>query len=87
MSQAARFSFVARFGPVGGTRQEIAGGRRLPGEIAPGVHDHHCVRDFAWQAASARDFLTRSADWPETRYERKARRLGHEVWYFKFRRI
>ncbi len=41
-------------------------------------------RDFEWQAASAADFLTRPADWPETRYERKARRKGHEVWYFRY---
>jgi tRNA (guanine-N7-)-methyltransferase len=47
----------------------------------------HQRRDFEWQAASAHDFLTRPADWPETRYERKARRQGHEVWYFIFRRI
>lgn len=44
-------------------------------------------RDFAWQARAAKDFLTRPDDWPETRYERKARRQGHEVWYFIFRRI
>lgn len=44
-------------------------------------------RDFAWQAASAADFLTRPADWPETRYERKARRQGREVWYFKYTRV
>jgi tRNA (guanine-N7-)-methyltransferase len=44
-------------------------------------------RDFVWQAESAADFLTRPADWPETRYERKARRQGHEVWYFIFRRV
>jgi tRNA (guanine-N7-)-methyltransferase len=42
---------------------------------------------FDWQVSSAADFLTRPADWPETRYERKARRLGHEVWYFRWRRI
>lgn len=42
---------------------------------------------FAWQVATARDFLTRPADWPETRYERKARRLGHEVWYFRYFRV
>lgn len=41
-------------------------------------------RDFTWQAASGRDFLERPADWPETRYERKARRQGHEVWYFRY---
>lgn len=44
-------------------------------------------RDFEWQATSASDFLTRPDDWPETRYERKARRLGHEVWYFRYLRV
>ncbi len=42
--------------------------------------------DFEWQARTAQDFLTRPADWPETRYERKARRMGHEVWYFRYLR-
>ena len=41
---------------------------------------------FDWQVETASDFLTRPADWPETRYERKARRLGHEVWYFRYLR-
>jgi tRNA (guanine-N7-)-methyltransferase len=41
-------------------------------------------RDFEWQIEDAQDFLTRPDDWPETRYERKARRLGHEVWYFRY---
>jgi tRNA (guanine-N7-)-methyltransferase len=44
-------------------------------------------RDFEWQANSAADFLSRPADWPETRYERKARRQGHEVWYLKYLRV
>lgn len=44
-------------------------------------------RDFEWQAREPADFLVRPDDWPETRYERKARRQGHEVWYFRFRRI
>lgn len=43
--------------------------------------------DFEWQAGSAADFLTRPDDWPETRYERKARRMGHEVWYFRYVRV
>ncbi len=43
--------------------------------------------DFRWTARTAADFLTRPADWPETRYERKARRSGHEVWYFRYVRI
>jgi tRNA (guanine-N7-)-methyltransferase len=41
-------------------------------------------RDFTWLAHSAADFLQRPADWPETRYERKARKHGHEVWYFRY---
>ncbi|TXJ25510.1 MAG: tRNA (guanosine(46)-N7)-methyltransferase TrmB [Afipia sp.] len=43
-------------------------------------------RDFEWLARTPGDFLTRPADWPQTRYEAKARRKGHEVWYFRFRR-
>ena len=49
--------------------------------------------DFAWAAATPADWQTRPADWPQTRYEAKARRLGqarrlgHEVWYFRYRRI
>jgi tRNA (guanine-N7-)-methyltransferase len=45
-------------------------------------------QDFIWQVNSPQDFLTRPDDWPETRYERKARAVyGHEVWYFRWRRI
>ncbi len=43
-------------------------------------------RDFRWLAGTPHDFLTRPDDWPETRYERKARARGHEVWYFRYRR-
>ena len=43
-------------------------------------------RDFHWTATTARHFLERPDDWPETRYERKARRHGHEVWYFRYLR-
>jgi tRNA (guanine-N7-)-methyltransferase len=43
--------------------------------------------DFEWLAESANDFLTRPGGWPETRYEAKARRKGHEVWYFRYRRV
>jgi tRNA (guanine-N7-)-methyltransferase len=41
-------------------------------------------RDFEWAARTPADWQTRPADWPETRYEAKARRLGHEVWYFRY---
>ena len=40
--------------------------------------------DFRWTAQTPRDFLERPADWPETRYERKARRHQREVWYFRY---
>ncbi len=42
--------------------------------------------DFEWLAESAGDFLNRPGGWPQTRYEAKARRKGHEVWYFRYRR-
>jgi tRNA (guanine-N7-)-methyltransferase len=45
------------------------------------------TKHFAWQVKTAADFLNRPADWPETRYERKARRQGHEVWYFRYLRV
>lgn len=44
-------------------------------------------RDFIWTARHPQDFLQRPADWRETRYERKARRQGHEVWYFTYVRL
>jgi tRNA (guanine-N7-)-methyltransferase len=45
-------------------------------------------RDFNWQITRAADFQTRPTDWPETRYERKARTVyGHEVWYFRYLRV
>ncbi|MBC2670030.1 tRNA (guanine(46)-N(7))-methyltransferase TrmB [Novosphingobium piscinae] len=41
---------------------------------------------FDWLCERPEDFQRRPGGWPETRYEAKARRLGHEVWYFRFRR-
>jgi tRNA (guanine-N7-)-methyltransferase len=43
--------------------------------------------DFEWLGEKPADFLIRPDDWPETRYEAKARTKGHEVWYMKYRRI
>lgn len=43
--------------------------------------------EFEWLISAAADFQKRPVDWPETRYERKARNVyGHEVWYFRYRR-
>jgi tRNA (guanine-N7-)-methyltransferase len=41
---------------------------------------------FEWLAEGPQDFLVRPDDWPETRYEAKARAKGHEVWYMTYRR-
>ena len=41
---------------------------------------------FDWLCGKAEDFQVRPSGWPETRYEAKARRLGHEVWYFRYQR-
>ena len=43
---------------------------------------------FDWLIEAPRDFQVRPGGWPETRYEAKARAVyGHEVWYFRWRRI
>jgi len=42
--------------------------------------------DFEWLAKEPKDFLVRPDDWPETRYEKKARRQGREVWYFRWKK-
>ena len=42
---------------------------------------------FEWTASGPADWQNRPADWPETRYETKARETFlHEVWYFRYRR-
>ena len=42
---------------------------------------------FEWLADGPASWQRRPGGWPETRYEAKARSLGHEVWYFRYRRI
>ena len=42
--------------------------------------------EFDWLCDGPKDFLTRPGGWSETRYETKARKQGHEVWYFRYRR-
>jgi tRNA (guanine-N7-)-methyltransferase len=42
---------------------------------------------FEWLADGPESWRRRPSGWPETRYEAKARRQGHEVWYFRYRRI
>ena len=43
--------------------------------------------DFLWKARTPADWQTRPQDWPQTRYEAKARRDGHEVWYIRYVRV
>jgi tRNA (guanine-N7-)-methyltransferase len=42
---------------------------------------------FVWQARTPGDWRERPADWPETRYEQKARREGRSPYYFSLRRL
>lgn len=42
---------------------------------------------FAWPATSPKDWQQRPADWPETRYEQKAKREGRRAVYLTFHRI
>jgi len=42
---------------------------------------------FAWTACRADDWRVRPADWPETRYERKALSDGRKSAYLRFRRL
>jgi tRNA (guanine-N7-)-methyltransferase len=39
---------------------------------------------FNWVCDDASIFQNRPGGWPQTRYEGKARALGHEVWYFRY---
>ena len=79
-----------------GPLDAIAAKLRPGGELRIGTdHPIYCRwtlmqmaarRDFDWQAATPADWQQRPADWPPTRYEAKARRQGHEVWYLRYRR-
>ena len=42
--------------------------------------------DFGWTARRAADWRTRPEDWPETRYEQKARAQGRQPTFLRFRR-
>lgn len=42
--------------------------------------------DFAWTAEGPEDWRVRPADWPETRYERKALEAGRQPVFLRFRR-
>ncbi len=42
---------------------------------------------FAWEAERAADWQRRPADWPQTRYERKALSEGRKPVYLRLRRL
>ncbi len=42
---------------------------------------------FRWTAECADDWRARAPDWPQTRYEKKARSEGREAIYLSFRRV
>jgi tRNA (guanine-N7-)-methyltransferase len=41
---------------------------------------------FEWLVDGPESWQRRPGGWSETRYEAKARREGHEVWYFRYRK-
>jgi len=43
--------------------------------------------EFDWLAERVSDWRERRADWPETRYERKALSEGRKPVYLSFRRL
>ena len=43
-------------------------------------------REFEWLAQEPADWQQRPADWPATRYGRKAERAGKPIWYLRYRR-
>lgn len=52
------------------------------------ILDHLRRHDsFVWLARSPRDWRERPDDWPETRYEEKARRQGRRPVFLRFRRV
>lgn len=42
---------------------------------------------FKWIASGPQDWRIRPDDWPETRYEQKAKREGRVCYYFRFERV
>ena len=45
------------------------------------------TEQFEWLVEGPQSWQNRPGGWTETRYEAKARAQGHEVWYFRYRRI
>jgi tRNA (guanine-N7-)-methyltransferase len=43
--------------------------------------------EFVWTASSPTDWREQGADWPVTRYQRKAIREGRRSYFFRFRRV
>ncbi|WP_448581033.1 tRNA (guanosine(46)-N7)-methyltransferase TrmB [Thermaurantiacus sp.] len=42
--------------------------------------------DFCWMAQTPADWQAVPEDWPDTRFAKKARALGHEIWRLEYRR-
>ena len=81
-------------GPLGLFADKLKPGGELRFSTDHPVYLRHALmvmrrftNSFEWLVEGPTSWLQRPADWPETRYERKARRNGHEVWYFRYRRL
>ena len=56
----------------------------IPDYIRTALFEVRRSGGFEWSAESAKDWRDRPADWPETRYESKARREGRRCSYLSF---
>ena len=79
-------------GPVG-----LLQSRMKPGGLLRIATDHplylrhvltvmQAIDGFDWLAEGQEDWEEVPEDWPDTRFARKARTLGHEVWRLEYRR-
>lgn len=75
---------LARVVAPGGTLRFASDDADYAGQALRAVH--RCGA-FDWLAAKASDWRNRPADWPETRYERKAMNDGRNSVYLEWRRV
>ena len=50
---------------------------------------HHFLnnKDFIWMAKEKKNFLTKSENWPSTKYEDKAKKLGKICYFFQYYKL
>ena len=81
--QAATLDRLARVMAAGAELRVATDDREYGHWILAALLDH---AGFAWLARRPTDWRDRPADWPETRYERKARAAGRAPLFLRFAR-